>query len=184
MSQDTPKDVAEYLPDEDMARLAESIAPQLPDAVTAARMKARILQNARTITLVTSQPTGSPALFTLRLDEREWQPIARGVEMCTLREDEFCRTILLRMQPDSFLLPHQHEMSEESFILEGDALIGDDLHLNAGDYHYSPAGALHPLLQSPKGCVVMVRGEKGFSPRPTLGLFKRLLRGRSPGAKP
>lgn len=183
MSQDTPASAAEYLPDEDMARLAESIAPQLPDAPTAARMKARILENVRTMAPVTSQPLASPGLFTLRLDQRQWQPVTRGVEMCTLREDEFSRTILLRMQPDSFLLPHQHEMSEESLILEGDALIGDDLHLSAGDYHHSPAGALHPLLQSPNGCTVIVRGEKGFRPRPTLGLFKRLLRGRSPGTK-
>lgn len=171
----------EYLPEADLARLAEAIAPHPPDAASAARMKARLLENIRGVAQAPASHSGG--LYALRTTERHWRQVARGVEMCTLREDEFSRTILLRMQPDSFLLPHKHEMSEESLILEGDALIGDDLHLGAGDYHYSPAGTFHPLLQSPKGCIVMVRGEKGFKARPSLGLFKRLLRGMRPADK-
>ncbi len=180
MSPEAPKEDAtehDYLPESDLVRLAEAIRPQWPEPERAAHMKARVFENIRGIALVAPPLPEPSALYTLRLDERQWRQISRGVEMCTLREDEHSRSILLRMQPDSFLLPHRHAMSEESLILEGDALIGEDIHLTAGDYHFSPTGALHPLLQSPKGCVVFVRGEKKFRPRPTLGLFKRLLRG-------
>lgn len=197
----------ERLPEDDAALLAQALAPRLPEADRAARMKQRILSGigkARTPADMSPQagavapaatagtagdqdrsagtppPSGgTPTISTVHVRDRQWRQVARGVEMCTLHEDEHSRSMLLRMQPDSFLLPHRHVMSEESILLEGDAIIGDDLRLAAGDYHFSPAGALHPLLQSPGGCIVYVRGEKGFRPRVTTGLFKRLLRGLS-----
>lgn len=173
----------DHLPDTDAALLAQSLAPQLPEGERAAHMKARILKGIRATphaqapSAIAARASG--ALLTVRVQDRQWQQVARGVEMCTLHEDDHSRSILLRMQPDSFLLPHRHAMSEESILLEGDALIGEDLRLAAGDFHFSPAGALHPLLRSPGGCIVYVRGEKAFHPRLTTGLFKHLLRGLS-----
>lgn len=176
--QDDDRD--EHLPAADAALLAQALAPQRPSDESAARMKAKILRGiAAAGTTAEPVPASSavPAQLTVHTRDREWTQISRGVEMCTLHEDEHSRSFLLRMQADSFLLPHRHAMSEESILLEGDAIIGDDLHLAAGDYHFSPAGALHPLLQSPNGCIVFVRGEKGFRPRVTTGLIARWVRG-------
>ncbi len=167
----------EPLSDDDAALLAQALKPQWPAPERAADLRARILEKASPKAAIASK---RPGLFTLRAGERQWQRVSAGVEMCTLQEDEHSRSILLKMQPGSFLLPHQHTMSEESLILEGDASVGDDQYLAAGDYHFSPAGALHPLLQSPQGCIVFVRGEKNFRPRVTVGLFRRLLRGITP----
>jgi len=172
-----PKD-DERLSDLDAGLLAESLQAQWPAEGRQDAMRARILNGIKGEDA--AYPATAPSaqsLLTVRTQERKWQQVARGVELCVLHEDEHKRSILLRMQAASFLLPHRHEMSEESIILEGDAIIGDDLHLNAGDFHYSPPGTLHPLLQSPSGCIVYVHGEKSFHPRPTLGLIKRLLRG-------
>lgn len=173
-------DADEGLPEAEAALLAQSLKPVTPDPALAARMKARILQGiAQGGEAAASTTTArAGASLTVHVNERQWKQVAHGVEMCALHEDEHSRSLLLRMQPDSFLLPHRHEMSEESILLEGDAIIGEDLQLKAGDYHFSPAGSMHPLLQSPGGCIVYIRGQKGFSPRLTPGLFKRLLRGR------
>lgn len=154
------------------------------DAAHAAAMAASPEATATATPAAPTSPTSATVLtasaaLTVRVHERQWRQVARGVEMCTLHEDEHSRSVLLRMQPESFLLPHRHTMSEESILLEGDAIIGENLNLKAGDFHFSPAGALHPLLQSPSGCIVFVRGEKGFRPRVTLGLFKRMLQGFS-----
>jgi anti-sigma factor ChrR (cupin superfamily) len=174
------------LSDEETGILAEAIQPYWPSEERAAHMKAQILRRIRAPGDAEGREPvrlhdAGMTLRTLRVSERQWKSVAKGVEICELREDDFSRTMLIRMQPDSFLLPHYHEMSEESLMLEGDAVIGDETYLEAGDYHFSPAGAVHPLLESPKGCIVFVRGEKKFHPRPTLGLIKRLLRGKGAG---
>lgn len=205
--QDDERD--DHLPETDAALLAQALTPHNPAADRAAQMKAKILRgiaadrsaatasvhaaaqdnaghaapvaaaHVPTAAAAHASITSSLAALTVRVHEREWRQVARGVEMCTLHEDEHSRSMLLRMQPQSFLMPHRHTMSEESILLEGDAVIGENLNLQAGDFHFSPAGALHPLLQSPSGCIVYVRGEKGFRPRVTVGLFKRILRGFS-----
>ncbi len=170
----------DVLSDEDAAILAAALRPEMPDPARAARLKARVMEGIRKPpVIVPVEPVTTPASVfrTIAVEGREWRPVSPGVEMCTLREDEEARSILLRMQPDSILLPHQHEMSEESLILEGDAMIGDDLYLKAGDYHFSPAGARHPMLRSPGGCIVFVRCDREFRPRVTVGLVKRVIGG-------
>lgn len=177
---------------EEAAMIAGAVEPVQPEPEQAARIKARILAGVRAEPRPLQdsgaapgapdrrQNPGSPpdhsGFLTVRVQDRHWEQVAPGVEMCVLMQDESRRSILLRMQPESFLLPHHHEMAEESVILEGDAWVGDDVYLTAGDYHFSPAGATHPILQSPKGCVVFVRGERAFHPRITTGLVKRVVR--------
>lgn len=181
----------ESLPAEDAVMIAESLKAQSPSPERAAALKARILAGVRAEAAASAQtpsvaPVPEPAapaavairgFLTIHAKDRVWERVAPGVEMCTLIEEADRRSILIRMQPGSFLLPHQHEMSEESLILEGDARIGADTYLTAGDYHYSPAGALHPVLESPQGCIAYIRCERTFRPRVTVGLLKRLVRG-------
>lgn len=171
---------------EEAAVLAAALRPEMPDAATALRVKSRILAGVREA--AATVPDGpaesaqvlappSAGFVTIPMDARQWRTVAPGVEMCTLREDAEARSILLRMQPDSILVPHQHAMSEESVILEGDAWIGEDVYLKAGDYHYSPAGRMHPMLRSPGGCIVFVRCDRDLRVRVTPGLVARVLKG-------
>ncbi|MFO1318620.1 MAG: cupin domain-containing protein [Burkholderiales bacterium] len=178
---------------DDAAMLAESLKPQSPAPDRAQALKARILAGVRAeaagragesppaaderdaIVLPPARDAGP--FLTIHAKDRAWVRVGPGVEMCTLLEEADRRSILLRMQPGSFLPPHRHEMAEESLLLEGDARIGSSTYLTAGDYHHSPAGAVHPVLESPHGCVVFVRCERGFHPRVTVGLLKRLLQG-------
>ncbi len=170
----------DVLSEEEAAILAAALRPEMPDPDRAARLKARVMEGIRKESAPESAaPLATPATVfrTIAVEGREWRPVSPGVEMCTLREDEEARSILLRMQPDSILLPHQHAMSEESLILEGDAWIGNEVYLQAGDYHFSPAGAKHPLLRSPGGCIVFVRCDREFRPRVSVGLVKRVIGG-------
>lgn len=170
----------DVLSEEEAAILAAALRPEMPDPDRAARLKARVMAGIRQEAVVKAAPpevTPMTVFRTIAVDGRQWRQVSPGVEMCTLREDEEARSILLRMQPDSILLPHRHGMSEESLILEGDAWIGDEIYLQAGDYHFSPAGAKHPLLRSPRGCIVFVRCDREFRPRVTTGLVKRVIGG-------
>ena len=112
---------------------------------------------------------------------RSAKVLMNGSQAGTLVEDAERRSILIRIRPGSVLPSHHHEMAEESLLLEGDAWIGNDLYLTAGDYHYSPAGASHPVLRSPAGCIVFIRGEREFHPRITGGLVWRLLQSLGSG---
>lgn len=190
----------ESLTPDDAAMIAESMRQQWPPPDRAASLKARILAGVRAeaageaapATGVEGRapatpdaaPSAGAAFLTVHAKDRVWVPVGPGVEMCTLLDEADRRSILLRMQPGSFLPPHHHRLAEESLILEGDAWIGRETYLTAGDYHYSGAGENHPLLESPQGCIVYVRCERRFRPRVTPGLIKRLLQGvvgRSPG---
>lgn len=169
---------------EEAAVLAQALRPEWPDDASASRMRARILSGIRAAegapAADRAEGSGTPpvtAFVTIPTEARQWHAVAPGVEMCTLREDAEARSILLRMQPDSILVPHQHAMSEESLILEGDAWIGDDVYLQAGDWHYSPAGRMHPMLRSPGGCIVFVRCDRDLRVRVTPGLVARVLKG-------
>lgn len=181
------------LGDADIALLAEALSPCEPRPGRAEALKARVMaavhakpesENARAAAPVVPPSIDGTVLdqfVTVRAQDRPWHRVAPGVEMCTLVEDAERRSILIRMRPGSVLPSHHHEMAEESLLLEGDAWIGNDLYLTAGDYHYSPAGASHPVLRSPAGCIVFIRGEREFHPRITGGLVWRLLQSLGSG---
>lgn len=143
----------------------------MPDAARAARIEARLLAAIAADEAAVSQP------FSVRTADRQWtdRGMALGLEICVLYENERGRAVLVRMQPGSALPPHDHGMDEESLILEGDACIGDDLHLGVGDYHYAPAGSRHPIIRSPGGCVVYVRGDRAMRATMTPGFIRHWL---------
>lgn len=180
-----PRD--DVLSPDDAALIASALEPVAPAPGRAEALKAGILARVRQEgrqgagpSAVVPAAEAQAGFFTVHARDRQWQKVAPGVEMCTLHEDEDRRSILVRVEPGGYLLPHHHEMSEESLLLEGDAWIDKDTYLTPGDYHFSPAGRMHPLLESPQGCVVFVRCERKFRPRITTGLISRLLRGSAP----
>ncbi|MCX7899410.1 MAG: cupin domain-containing protein [Methylocystis sp.] len=90
---------------------------------------------------------------TLRADEGDWITLAPGVRCKELlRNDAIGRwTILVDAQPGAFFPPHEHAQDEEIYMISGDLSIGD-VTLEAGDFHFSPAGSRHPENRTRAGC--------------------------------
>jgi quercetin dioxygenase-like cupin family protein len=163
-------DELDYLSDDDAARLAATFAECRPAPERERALKARILDEIREVR------AGSDAkIITVREAERRWEQRPFGLEVCTLHEDADSRAVLVRMAPGAVLASHHHEFDEENLILEGDALIGKDTYLTAGDYQFVSAGERHPIISSPNGCIVFVRGARKMPMRVTPGLLSKLI---------
>jgi anti-sigma factor ChrR (cupin superfamily) len=65
------------------------------------------------------------------------------------------QSLLIRMSPGAIYEEHDHEIEEETFVIEGDLAFGD-LKLGAGDYHIAAASTRHPPGRTVGGCVVLV----------------------------
>lgn len=166
----------EALEENEIAGIARSLSPIEPPADRAAALRARVLAGTDAQSTDSNAAVIPDHLVTVRVGEREWQPYTPGVEICVLHEDEQRRSALFRLQPGGFFFPHHHVMSEESVILEGEALVGDDLHIGPGDYQYAPPGTAHAVISSESGCIVLVHGERRPKPRINLSLASRLVR--------
>jgi quercetin dioxygenase-like cupin family protein len=158
------------LTDDDCGILAEGLSDLRPADDRSIAVKARIMQS------IQSTPTIDRALgarrITVRTTQRVWEKRPLGLEICVLHEDEHSRAALVRMAPGAFLPSHLHNMDEESLILEGDALIGEDIYLGAGDYHFVRAGEHHPIISSPNGCGVYVHGDRRMPLKPSMSFIK------------
>jgi anti-sigma factor ChrR (cupin superfamily) len=79
-----------------------------------------------------------------------------GVAVKPLRDDRItgASTFLLRVDAGARVPLHEHPGGEELFIIQGDLRV-DDVHLETGDYLYTPPEARHAAA-SQRGCVVLV----------------------------
>src|SRR5262245_49652090 len=93
--------------------------------------------------------------------EMAWQPLVEqgvktdGIFVKILRVDAASGrppTFLLKFAPGSSYPNHIHPAGEEVFVLEGEVRFGPN-QLKAGDYLYTPPGAMHPVY-SKTGCVM------------------------------
>lgn len=96
---------------------------------------------------------------TVRANEGEWVPLARGSEIKLLLVDKVKRerSFLLRLAPGGYVPPHDHPTTEECVVLSGDMVIGDTV-FYPGDFHAAIAGVKHPALTSRDGGVIFIRG--------------------------
>lgn len=112
-----------------------------------------------------------------------WKPTGLpGVRSHTLLADraQNRRTMLLKMEPGSYIPDHDHAGIEEVLVLEGDLSIGD-VRLGARDYFRTREGARHGTPRSEHGCIALVFSTYGsLTPRTKLGfaiaVVKDLLR--------
>ena len=189
MSEDSINNEQEELSSADISELAGAVAPIKPRQERISAMKARIIEGVRAHEAAAApedvkaqivrkqgiaQAESLAALRTISVSSREWSSYSPGVEVCTLYDDGQRRSALLKMSPGSFLFPHKHQQIEESIVLEGSAIIGDDIEIQAGDYQFAEAGSEHPIISSPQGCVVLVHGESKPKIKFSVGLFTRL----------
>ena len=104
----------------------------------------------------------SPAAraVNIRTGEGDWKPLVHGVDKKILFRDSTAGTesFLLRFAPGAWLPAHDHRLSEQCLMLEGELLIGDR-RFGPGDFHAIPAGTPHPAVVSEGGALAFIVGE-------------------------
>ena len=134
--------------------VAQSIEPVDPPAAVRARVMAAIQ---RRQSLDESIP-GDHESRTVRSAEGKWRTCAPGVRTKSLGKDEKrgTLTLLLDLEPNSILAAHDHEGSEQSYVIRGSCRIGA-VALYAGDFHQVDAGAHHgDVVASAEGCLLLL----------------------------
>lgn len=150
MSKRTPPlddDTLERRTLEALSRAAPSVAP--PGGLRE-RVLARVREEAR---------TAPRDLVTLRAGEGTWVALGPGLEARELSADPLAgtRSLLVRLAPGAEIPTHDHPVSEECLVLEGELTIGT-LELRAGDYHLAPAGVSHARITTRTGALAYLRG--------------------------
>lgn len=94
---------------------------------------------------------------TVRADEGAWQQRTDKIWMKVLSHDpETGKAIyLLRCAPGAVIPEHVHKGSEFAYVLEGEYRMGDTV-VKAGDSQIAIPGSLHPPLESPGGCLILL----------------------------
>jgi len=94
--------------------------------------------------------------LTVRADEGTWKTIAPGTRMKRLAKDARRMIFLLDLDPNTVVDAHDHEGSEDTYVIRGSCHIGA-LGLAAGDFHHVEATAHHgDVVASAEGCLLMI----------------------------
>jgi len=90
-------------------------------------------------------------------NEGRWQIMAPGVSFKNLFNNTATgsSTMLVRMVAGSILHAHQHDYTEELYMLEGDCYSAGQC-LHAGDYHRAEGGSTHGNTFTERGCLMIV----------------------------
>jgi mannose-6-phosphate isomerase-like protein (cupin superfamily) len=103
-----------------------------------------------------ARPTASAAMgdgVLVRAGETEWKNApAPGVQY---RQLHGSKTMLVRMDPGTWLPAHDHKHAEQCLVLEG-SIASDGVTAYAGDYTYMPAGSVHSALYSETGALFLI----------------------------
>jgi anti-sigma factor ChrR (cupin superfamily) len=152
------KVTTDTLPHEDLELLdqltAKTIAPVAPPLA----MRTRILEAVSAIPQYDETVPGEHESRTLRATEGRWSAVAPGARLKRLSKDLARKTVtcLLELAPNAIAPAHDHEGSEDTFVVSGSCRIGA-LGLSAGDFHHVEAGAHHgDLIASADGCVLLI----------------------------
>jgi anti-sigma factor ChrR (cupin superfamily) len=135
---------------------AESIEPVTPPATIRTSLLETIRKTAQ-LQLDASVP-GEHEMRTLRADEGFWKDIAPGARMKRLSKDLGRKTVtcLLELAPNAIAPAHDHEGSEDTFVVSGSCRVGA-LALNTGDFHHVESSAHHgDVVASAEGCVLLL----------------------------
>ncbi|MGL6290678.1 MAG: cupin domain-containing protein [Silanimonas sp.] len=149
----------DYTPDDLLAAAQAGLVPDLPmSSDVAGRLRA---------TLLARLP--SPAMRVTRASEGEWLAVLPGVFIKRLRDDarDGTETNLWRLDPGAALPPHGHHLDEECLVIEG-SVVQRGIEYQAGDYLLAPVGLSHDAFESPRGALLLIRGERFSRPSPAL----------------
>ena len=133
---------------------AETIEPVTPPSA----VRAKVMEAVRNTSQLDESIPGEHESRTVRADEGRWRTLAPGVRSKKLSTDTARNTVtcLLELEPQSILPAHDHEGSEDSYVVRGSCRIGA-VALYAGDFHHVDAGAHHgDVIASEEGCLLIL----------------------------
>ena len=145
------------LDDDILEMLAEAHAPVDIDDDVVVRMRSNLMQK------IGHEKAKNAQGFTTThgADEEGWIEAFPGGSFKVLHGDasipNSLLSYLIRLEPGFKMEGHGHPFDEETLMLEGDLSLGD-IKLNAGDYHFAPAGVTHGNVSTTNGCVAYMRG--------------------------
>ena len=131
---------------------AESIEPVAPPSA----MRARVLDAVKATPQFDESVPGEHESRTVRAEEGKWSVVAPGVRLKKLSKDRARNTMtcLLELAPNAIAPAHDHEGTEDTFVISGSCRIGS-LGLAQGDFHHVDAGAHHgDVIASAEGCLL------------------------------
>lgn len=145
------------LDDDILEMLAEAHEPVDIDDDVVVRMRSNLMQK------IGQEKTKNALGFTTThgADEEGWIEAFPGGSFKVLHGDasipNSLLSYLIKLEPGFKMEGHGHPFDEETLMLEGDLTLGD-IKLNAGDYHFAPAGVTHGKVSTTNGCVAYMRG--------------------------
>ncbi len=104
------------------------------------------------------------SFLTVRNHDGAWIEIAPKIKkkILFINANTHTESYLLKAEPGAEAPPHIHEYDEHCLVLEGE-LTFDDIHLQAGDYHFAPAGSEHGIAHTDVGALVYIQiGQQGL----------------------
>jgi len=134
--------------------VGETIEPVDPPA----EVRARVIAMARRTAQLDESVPGEHESRTVRADEGKWKSCAPGVRTKKLSKDASrgTMTFMLELEPKAILPAHDHEGSEDSYVIRGSCRIGA-VALYAGDFHHVDSGAHHgDVVASAEGCLLLL----------------------------
>jgi quercetin dioxygenase-like cupin family protein len=145
------------LDDDILEMLAEAHEPVDIDTEVVMRMRSNLMQK------ISLEKTNAAEGFTTNhgADEDGWIEAFPGGSFKVLHGDasvpNSLLSYLIKLEPGFKMEGHGHPFDEETLMLEGDLTLGD-IKLNAGDYHFAPAGVTHGNVSTTNGCIAYMRG--------------------------
>ncbi len=101
-------------------------------------------------------------LAVTRAEDGAWRALLPGVLLKTLRADggeTGTQTALWRLEPGAVIPGHVHAADEECLVIEG-SVVYDDVEYHAGDFLLARRGEAHRPFHSPRGALLLIRGER------------------------
>ena len=131
--------------------VAESLALTVPAHEPDPSMRQRLLNR---VTATSQTPAPNSDITVVRGGDSPWVKLPiPGVEIRPLLGKD---TLLVRMQPGSVYPAHEHQQSEQCYVLEGSIVGSDGTTVSAGDFVCMRAGSKHDPIHTETGCVFLV----------------------------
>ncbi len=117
-----------------------------------ARLRDRVLRR------VDEEATPSTAYVTIRGEEGAWIEVGPLMtkKILNVNRSTGIESYLLRLLPGATPERHQHDQDELCIVLEGDVSF-DEIHLEAGDYHYARKGSWHGQASTVHGALIFLQ---------------------------
>jgi anti-sigma factor ChrR (cupin superfamily) len=150
--------MTDTLTNEDLAILDRVAVESIPPVDPPSAIKAKLLETVRATSQLDDSVPGEHESRTLRAAEGKWSAVAPGARIKRLSKDLQRKTVtcLLELAPNALVPAHDHEGSEDTFVVSGSCSIGA-LGLNTGDFHHVEPGAHHgDVVASTDGCVLLL----------------------------